>query len=51
MDLLYVPFMIKKRGFADMVRFFRYRSQHKKEVKLARQAYLFLLEKYDKVNR
>ena len=50
-DLLYVLFMIKKRGFADMVRFFKYRSQHIAEVKSAREAYLFLLEKYDQTNR
>lgn len=51
MDVLYVLFMIKKRGFADMIRFFKYRSQHIAEVKSARNAYLFLLEKHDQVNR
>jgi hypothetical protein len=42
-DFLYIPFMIKKRGFNGAWQFFKYRNDHIEEVKQARKAYLSLL--------
>lgn len=42
-DFLYIPFMIKKRGFKGAWQFFKYRKEHIEEVKEARRAYLTLL--------
>lgn len=44
-DFLYIPFMIKKRGFNGAWQFFKYRKEHIEEVKEARRAYLTLLQK------
>ena len=49
-DFLYIPFLIKKRGFGDMVRFFAYRHKHIDMVKSARKEYLFILDRHDKNN-
>lgn len=38
-DILYVPFLIKKRGVTDTIRFFKYRKNHIKEVNEARDYY------------
>lgn len=45
-DFLYVLFLTKKRGFSDMLKFFKYRKENIQKVEDARKAYLFLLEKY-----
>lgn len=50
MDILYIPFLIKKRGFGDMVRFFVYRHKHIDIVNSAKKEYLFLLDGHDKNN-
>ena len=44
-DFLYIPFMIKKRGFNGAWQFFKYRKEHIEKVKEARRAYLTLLQK------
>lgn len=38
-ELLYIPYLIKKRGLLDMIKFFKYRLEHKAEVKDAFNAY------------
>lgn len=43
-DLLYVPFMIKKRGIKGAWEFYKYRKEHINEVIKARKQYLSLLK-------
>lgn len=38
-DILYIPFLLKKRGLLDTIRFFNYRSNHITEVNEARSYY------------
>lgn len=42
-DFLYIPFMIKKRGVCDAIRFFAYWGKNFNRVKAARKEYSFLL--------
>lgn len=42
---LYIPFLIKKRGFMDMLRFFKYCYDNIDRIKKARTAYLSILKK------
>lgn len=46
-DLLYVVFMLQKRGFKGMIDFFKYKHQHNKEVKEARMKFKYLLNDYN----
>lgn len=46
-DLLYIPYLLKKRGFKDTIAFFNYRSLHWQEVVEARKKYLPYLENVD----
>lgn len=46
-DILYVPFLLKKRGLKDTIDFFRYRHKHISEVYDARRKFLPLLENVD----
>lgn len=41
-DFLYALFLIRKRGLIDMIRFFKYKSRHQKDVREARESYLHL---------
>ncbi len=42
---LYLPFMLKKRGLSDSIKFFKMIIEHKQEIIEARKAYLFLFDK------
>lgn len=44
-DILYVPFMLKKRGVKDTIQFFRLWWKRREERRRARQAYLFVFDK------
>ncbi len=44
-DILYIPFMLKKRGLRDTISFFRLWWKHKDERKEAWKAYLFVFDK------
>lgn len=44
-DILYIPFMIKKRGIKGAYKFLKYRKEHIEEVKYAKEKYLELLKK------
>lgn len=44
-DVLYIPFMIKKRGIKGAYEFFKYRKEHIEEVKNARLCYSSLIQK------
>ena len=46
-DILYVPFLLKKRGLKDTIDFFKYRRMHIAEVYEARKRFLPLLKKVD----
>ena len=43
-DILYAIFLAKKRGIKDMIKFFRYKFNHKQEIVNARMAYLGLFD-------
>lgn len=43
--ILYFPFMLKKRGLSDTIKFFKMIKERKKEIEKARKAYLFLFDK------
>lgn len=46
-EILYLPFLIKKRGIMDTYRFIKFRFQHIDEVRKAKTAYKVLLEGVD----
>lgn len=48
-DILYVPFMLKKRGIKDTILFFRLWWERRNERKEARKAYMFIFD--DKLQR
>lgn len=47
-DILYVPYLLKKRGLKETIEFYKYRNQHWDEVLAARSAYLAYLKGVDK---
>lgn len=47
-EFLYIPFLLKKRGFKDLLAFYKYRKQNYNRVLEARSAYLPILEGVDK---
>ena len=49
-DILYLPFIIRKRGFVDAVKFFKYFFNHKEEIVQARKTYLRFYKELDKSN-
>lgn len=44
-DLIYLPYMIKKRGLIGAFRFYRYAWEHRKELKQSEKAYIPLAKK------
>ena len=46
-EFLYIPFLLKKRGIVDTIRFYKYRKDHIQEVRDAKVAYLSLLEEQE----
>lgn len=46
-DLLYIPYLLKKRGLKDTIAFFKHKSLHRQEVVEARKKYLPYLENVD----
>lgn len=47
-SILYLPFLLKKRGLADTIAFYKYKREHDSEYKEALVAYLPLLKGIDK---
>lgn len=43
--ILYLPFMLKKRGMSDTIKFFKMIKERKQEIVEARKAYLSLFDK------
>lgn len=43
-DIIYLPYMIKKRGFIEAIKFYRYCWQHRNELKEASKAYLDIFD-------
>lgn len=43
-EVLYLPYLLKKRGIKDTIEFYKYRTSHKQELEEAKKSYLPLLE-------
>jgi hypothetical protein len=43
-EILYIPFLLKKRGIKDTLAFYKYKREHAQLVQEARRAYLPLLQ-------